>query len=334
MHTAYYIILAFSSFLFSALALTIMWQVQKRYAILDNPNARSNHASPIPTGFGFAFMLMALGFLLVSNAPGAILWPAFGLLIVSFIDDIREVPALKRFGFQMIAVIIAVDSIHAPVFQGLLPFWLDQLVTGLLWLWFINLYNFMDGIDELTLTETGSIGMGLMLLGMLIPDVPRHIAIDAVIILAAIAAFWPLNRHPAHAFMGDAGSVTLGLLMGYLLFKLAASGHWQAALILPAYYLMDATLVLGKRLLRREKIWQAHSQHYYQRVVRAGYSHRFVSRKILTLNVFLIALAFISVTQGIYALIALGIAYAATAGLLIYFARLCGTPQVAHVEAA
>lgn len=334
MHTTYYVILAISTALFAGMGLAGMWFIQKQFAILDNPNGRSNHASPVPTGFGFAFMLMALGFLLVANAPGAILWPALLLLIVSFVDDIRHLSARTRFGFQLIAVIIALGALKQPVFQGLLPFWLDQIVTGLLWVWFINLYNFMDGIDEITITETVSIAAGLALLGMFVGDVQRHIAIDAVIIIAAVAVFYPLNRHPARAFMGDSGSVTLGLLVGYLLLTLAAGGHWQAALILPAYYISDATLTLAKRTLAGEKIWQAHSQHYYQRMVRAGYTHNVVTRQIMTLNLFLIALALTSSVQGAIAYGALAIAYVASFALIWTFARRSGTQAVAHVEAA
>jgi UDP-N-acetylmuramyl pentapeptide phosphotransferase/UDP-N-acetylglucosamine-1-phosphate transferase len=274
--------------------------------------------------------------LLVSNAPGAILWPVLLLLVVSFIDDLRKLTVRARLGFQLIAVILAMGSIHQPIFQGLLPLWLDQIIMGLAWMWFINLYNFMDGIDEMTITQTSVMGMGLMAFGLFVPEVPRHLSIDAVIIIAAIAPFYVLNRHPAKAFMGDTGSVPLGFLMAYLLFSLAAFGHWEAALILPAYYLMDPTLTLLRRMAAGKKIAQPHSEHFYQRAVRAGYSHRSVVRKVLALNLFLVALAVVSIMGGLVALGAIVIAYVATAVLLIHFVSLPSTTlrAGAHAEAA
>jgi UDP-N-acetylmuramyl pentapeptide phosphotransferase/UDP-N-acetylglucosamine-1-phosphate transferase len=309
MHTVYYIILALSSFLFASIGIWAAYLVLKRYELFDSPNARSNHTSPVPTGAGIAFILVSISFLMVANAPENLLWGALLLTIVSFIDDRLALPINRRLGVQLIAVLLALGTIDGPVLQGLVPLWLDYPIVVLLWLWFINLYNFMDGIDEITVTETSSIGVGIMVLAFTVTDIPRALAIDSVIIVAAVLAFYPWNRHPASLFMGDAGSVPLGFLMGYLLFNLAGAGYWQAALILPAYYLTDATVTLVRRGIARKPIWRAHSEHAYQKAVRGGRTHAQVARTILALNLFLIALACASVISPLAATGILAIAY-------------------------
>lgn len=319
MHTLYYIVLVVSTVLFSSLVLAGAYLLLSRLPFLDNPNERSNHATPVPTGAGLAFIISALAFLLVANAPGNILLPAFLLCLLSFVDDVSSLSVLKRLAAQAIAVTVAITAIDGPVFQGLLPLWADRIVVGLIWMWFINLYNFMDGIDGISVGETVSVGIGLTLLGFYVPDVPRSIAIDAVIVVAAVAAFYPWNRHPAKLFMGDAGSIPLGFIIGFLLFNLAAAGYWAAALILPAYYLADASVTIVRRLFSGKPVWQAHSEHFYQKAVRAGRAHDQVVSKIVTLNVLLIVLALVSTMDEMSAYISLGIAYAATFVLLHRF---------------
>lgn len=321
MHTIYYILLIISTAFFSGMFLWGASALLPKLAMLDHPETRSNHDVPVPTGAGIAFMLAAVSFLFVVDAHSSVLWATLALMVVSWMDDRRSLSVKVRLGMQIIAVIIAVNAIPLEVFQGLIPDWLEKTIVCGLWLWMINLYNFMDGIDEMTLTQTTSLCMGLIILGLSVDEVPRALAIDATIIVSAVACFWPWNKHPASLFMGDSGSVPLGFLMGYLLFSLAATGHWAAALILPAYYVMDATVTLVKRAMARKPIWQAHSEHYYQQAVRAGRSHSYVTRRVAVLNVALITLACVSVFVPMLMLPALGVAYAAAMGCLILFSR-------------
>ncbi len=321
MHTVYYIILIVSSALFSAMTIAGAYLLLVRAANFDMPDERSNHTTPVPTGLGIAFMTICIGFLLVANAKIALILAAVLLTVTSFMDDMKSQPILHRLGFQAIAVIMCLTTIDGQVFQGLLPIWAEYLVITVLWLWFINLYNFMDGIDEITITETGCITIGLVILGLFVEEVPRYISIDAVIIAACVLVFYPWNAHPAKAFMGDAGSIPLGLLIGYLLLNTAASGHWQAALILPAYYLCDAGITLLRRAMRGEKIWQAHSEHFYQKAVRLGRSHHHVAQRILALNLFLITLACLSIFDHAMGYGALVLAYISTLILLYRFTQ-------------
>lgn len=331
MHTLYYIILGVSTFLFASLAVYAAYLVLKKFELLDAPGERSNHDNPVPTGAGLAFILVALGFLIVANAPENLLWGAFILCLTGFIDDRQALPVKHRLGVQLIAVLLAMGTVQMPIVQGVVPLWLDYPLMLLVWLWFINLFNFMDGIDEITVVESGTIGIGVAILGFAIPDIPRALAIDAVIILAAVLAFYPWNRHPAALFMGDAGSLPLGFLMGYLLLSLAGHGYWQAALILPAYYLTDATITLGRRALKRERLWQAHSEHFYQKAVRAGRSHAQVSRSVLTVNVFLVAFACLAVMNEPVRLAMLVLAYAMSIAFCVLLSR---PPKVSADEMA
>lgn len=321
MHTAYYIILIISTFLFAILLSGGLTVLLARLNMMAEPNDRSNHVAPVPTGVGLGFMIVAIGFLMVANAPLNVLLPALMLSIVSFLDDRGSLPVVKRLGFQAIAVIIAITSVKGSVFQGLVPYWLEAIILFGAWMWFINLYNFMDGIDEITINETVSITAGLMVLAIFTEAVPRSISIDASIILAAVLAFYPFNKHPAKAFMGDAGSVPLGFLLAYVLFNLAASGFWVAALILPAYYLCDASITLAKRAVVGKPIWQAHSEHYYQKAVRGGRSHAEVVRDIFILNIVLVALALISTFDPLASYVCLALAYGAVGVGLIRLTR-------------
>lgn len=321
MHTTYYIILAISTFLFASLGVYAAYLVLQKFELFDTPNERSNHTRPVPTGAGIAFILPVIGFLIVVNAPENLLWGTLLLTLVSFMDDRKYLPVTHRMGVQLIAVLLALGTVDGPILQGYVPLWLDYPIKILVWMWFMNLTNFMDGIDEITVTETGSICIGLVALGLFVSDVPRWLAIDGIIILAGVLAFFPWNRHPANLFMGDAGSIPLGFLLAYLLLSLAGSGHPHAALILPAFYLCDAGITLMRRALARKPVWQAHSEHFYQRAVRSGWSHRDVSRTVMTLNLFLIALACMSTAGDAIADVTLAIAYVMTGIVLWYLVR-------------
>jgi UDP-N-acetylmuramyl pentapeptide phosphotransferase/UDP-N-acetylglucosamine-1-phosphate transferase len=220
-----------------------------------------------------------------------VLTAATGLLALSWLDDRRGLPAGLRFAVHFAAAVLGVAVLPADhlLFQGLLPLWADRMVAVPMLVWFINLYNFMDGIDGITGVETLSIGLGLTLLSGGAPW-PAAIA-------GAGLGFLAWNWHPARIFLGDSGSVPLGYLLGWLLLDTAGQGQWAAALILPAYYLADATITLGRRAWRGETLWQAHREHFYQRAVRGGWRHSTVAALVLAANTGLIALALPAATH-------------------------------------
>ena len=275
----------------------------RRRAILDHPNERSSHASPTPRGAGVAVVPVAMGawlFIGLQSGQGpreiaALAAAVLGLGLLSWRDDLGGLPVGWRLLGQGAAIgfVLAVAPVER-VFQGLLPPALDLLATGILWLWFVNLFNFMDGIDGLTGVETIAIGMGVVLVSALpgggtAPD--QALGLHGLAIAAAALGFLWWNWHPARIFLGDVGSIPLGFMLGWLLFKLAAGGQWEAAIILPLYYLADATLTLARRALRRQPVWKAHREHFYQRAVQRGLSHGTVVAAIVFANAVLVGLA-------------------------------------------
>jgi len=265
-----------------------------RRQIIDVPNHRSSHVRPTPRGGGIGLLAAALPALLVFASMSAAPMPwlvlvaaAAMLAVISWRDDRGHVPARWRLLAQFIAVAAGLALLDGRlVFQGVLPPWLDLIAAALAWIWFVNLTNFMDGIDGITGVEAASIGIGIALVGA--PAAP------ALILAAASLGFLRWNWHPARLFMGDVGSVPLGYLLGALLLLLAKEGQWAAALILPAYYLADATWTLTRRLLQRKKIWEAHREHIYQRAVQGGWSHARVSLTVGIVNGGLVVLALLS----------------------------------------
>jgi len=294
------------------------WLRKRR--ILDHPNERSSHSHPTPRGGGLAVTPVILigwavlaGLGLALSGQFIVMAGALALLLLSWRDDRASLPARLRLLVHFAAVAAGLSALpdHQFVFQGLLPFWADRLAAAILWVWFLNLYNFMDGIDGITGVETLCLSVGLMLMS---PATEQ-----SAVLAGAALGFLIWNWHPAKIFLGDSGSVPLGYLLAWLLLRLAAQGMWAAALILPAYYLADATITIAKRAWRREKIWQAHRQHFYQRAVQGGASHARVAVLVLLSDIALIEAARwsqVSAWQG------LGAAAVMTAALLFVLHRL------------
>lgn len=316
-----------------AMTAAVLRQLRRR-AILDMPNHRSSHAVPTPRGGGLGVIAALLSAWTALTAWGGIAGVlsmtealTLGLVIalagllagLSWIDDLHSLSARLRLGVQAGCVVLVLALLPADltITQGLLPLWADRVAAALVWLWFINLYNFLDGIDGLAGSETACLGLGLALLAVL-GAAPAGTGPFALVVAGAGAGFLALNWQPARVFLGDVGSIALGFVLGWLLLLLAVSGAWAAALILPAYYWADATWTLLCRIRRRARIWQAHREHAYQRAVQNGMSHAAAVRRILALNLGLAALAVISTTHPWPALAA---ACAGTAAFLPWLAR-------------
>lgn len=318
-------------------------QLQRR-GILDRPNARSSHDTPTPRGGGMGVMAVVLPLWIVV----AFVWPAIGstgsitanwviplaalaLAAISWIDDLRSLGALPRLGVQLVTAVAGVTLLPGLVFQGLLPAWLDAGLAAIGWIWFVNLFNFMDGIDGITGIEAAGIGTGILIVGLIAATGLETLHLHALLIAASATGFLVWNWPPARIFLGDIGSVPMGYLLGWLLLALAASGHLAAALILPLYYLADATLTLLRRLARGEKVWQAHREHFYQQAVQNGRSHGQVSLAVGAVNLVLIVLA-VSTTRpasgALWSFAAVAAALVLVMGLLVWMKR----PQTPHAR--
>ena len=285
----------------------ILLTALRRFKIVDQPNERSSHTTPTPRGGGFALVPILLtawvGYVELFGAPPpGFLMVVLGTVIlwfVSSVDDVRGgVSPAIRIAVQALAVALGIIGLEGlgPVFQGLLPRSLDWLAAAVLWLWFVNLFNFMDGIDGLSGVEATCVGTGLGLTAWMSGWTETQAALP-LLLAASLPGFLVWNWQPARIFLGDAGSIPIGYLLGWLLLLAASSGAWGAALILPAYYLADATITLGLRCIHGERPWQAHREHFYQRAVRGGLDHAAVALRILAANIVLIILA-LAATQG------------------------------------
>jgi UDP-N-acetylmuramyl pentapeptide phosphotransferase/UDP-N-acetylglucosamine-1-phosphate transferase len=298
----------------------------RRRLILDHPVERSSHARPVPKGAGVAvtavLLLAWLALAVAGLAPPETLLAcclAFALAALSWLNDVTHLPPALRLAVHLLIATVGLLTLpdRGQVFQGLLPRDLDQAATVLLWTWFMNLFNFMDGIDGITAVETGAIGLGLAMVATLTGIAPGGYLLLVVALAAAALGFLPWNWHPARVFLGDAGSVPLGFAAGWLLLLLASRGLWASALLLPLYYLADATLTLLRRLARGEAIWRAHKGHFYQRALAPDGDHAAVALAILAGNLGLVGAAVIAVWHPMPAL-ALGAAI--TAALLLKLA--------------
>ncbi|MSO64495.1 MAG: glycosyltransferase family 4 protein [Alphaproteobacteria bacterium] len=327
---------AAGSFFVASTGTRFLISVLRRGAILDHPNDRSSHAVPTPRGAGIAVvgtMLIAwLAVALIEGDPaiGQRMWLLTGVAVllglVSWWDDRRGLPVAPRLAAQIVAVLAGLATLGGAgrIGQGLLPEWLDLVATGMAWLWLINLTNFMDGIDGITGVEAGSIGVGVATIAFVAgtgwtSGQAVLLAATGAALSGAAAGFLVWNWAPARVFLGDVGSIPLGLLLGWSLFELAGHGAWAAAILLPLYYLADATLTLLQRIRRGDRLHDAHRSHYFQRAARRFGSHARVSLCVLCLNVGLIGLAIWSTLNPTLAWLPLVLGAVATSLLLAYF---------------
>ncbi len=294
----------------------------RRRAVLDHPTPRSSHTVPTPRGGGLAVVAVVVPVWAAAGLDAGAPLPevlalaggAVALAVVSWFDDLAGLTPPWRLLAQAaaVAVVLAAMPAHGPFFGGLLPPGVDLLAAGLLWVWFINLFNFMDGIDGIAGAETAAIGVGVALVAAA-GGLDGTLALYGLSAAAAALGFLWWNWQPARIFLGDVGSVPLGFLLGWLLLALSAHGHWAPALILPLYYLADATVTLGRRALRGEPLWRAHRQHFYQLAVQRGLGHGAVVLRVVAADVVLIVLAVVAVG---------GRAWPAVAGAVVVVAGL------------
>ena len=277
----------------------------RRHA-LARPNARSSHVEPTPQGGGIAVVVatavVALAAVTLTSPPGErvqlawVLGAAALIAAVGAVDDMRAVPVLPRLLLQALAVMVVIAALPAELrVVTALPWLIERALLALAALWFVNLVNFMDGIDWMTVAETVPLAAGLLIIGSL-GALPSAGTVAALALLGAILGFAPFNRPVARLFLGDVGSLPIGLLLAWLLLLLGLNGQFAAALLLPLYYFADATLTLARRLLARERVWQAHRTHFYQRATDGGFTVIEIVRRVFAVNVALAALAIVSVT--------------------------------------
>ncbi|CAL78889.1 putative Glycosyl transferase, group 4; Putative undecaprenyl-phosphate N-acetylglucosaminyl 1-phosphate transferase [Bradyrhizobium sp. ORS 278] len=282
-----------------AVSIVLLRPLLQRYA-LARPNARSSHKIPTPQGAGIAVVgatlvvggafASVLGF-----APLSMLFIAVPMLaLVGLVDDIRPIPVLPRFVLQGLAVGLVVFTAPDDLRLFQIPLAVERTLLLIAGLWFVNLVNFMDGLDLMTVAEAAPITTTLVLFG-LSGGLPWPATAISAALAGAMLGFAPFNKPVANVFLGDVGSLPIGLLLGWGLLHLAWQGSIAAALLLPLYYLVDATFTLLRRMARREPFWAAHRTHFYQQATDNGFTVARVVGEVFVLNIALAALAVLSV---------------------------------------
>ena len=302
---------------------------------LAAPNARSSHRQPTPQGGGIAVIAVTIAISAIavfgtSTFPSGIaerLLPVFGaallLAAVGALDDIFSLGTVPRLVVQGIAVAIVLAALPADLrVVPWLPEWLER---GLLFgggVAFVNIVNFMDGIDWMMVVEVVPITVGVALIGALVPLPPEAIPVSLAL-GGAMIGFAPFNRPVARLFLGDVGSLPIGLLLGWLLALVASAGHLAAAIVLPLYFIADATVTMLRRLRAGERLWEAHRTHFYQRAGDNGFSTTQIVARVFAVNVGLVALAVTSVVVPSRATCigAVAVACALVAWVMASFAR-------------
>ena len=252
------------------IALVFLTKGKMIHIALDLPNERSLHKTPVPRTGGVGILCGMLAGWSVFLHPG---WPILAgmllLVAISFLDDLFDLPVLARFGVHFVSAGLFAVPILAPSIG-----WFWAGVSMIFIVWMINLYNFMDGSDGLA-GGMAFFGFLFYAIAAWIRNSPDFALLNMTVSMSA-CAFLFFNFHPAKIFMGDSGSIPLGFLSAAFGLTGWIRELWPLwfPLLVFSPFIVDATATLLKRLLRGEKIWQAHREHYYQRLIRSGFGHR------------------------------------------------------------
>jgi UDP-N-acetylmuramyl pentapeptide phosphotransferase/UDP-N-acetylglucosamine-1-phosphate transferase len=292
---------------------------------LAKPNARSSHRIPTPQGAGIAVIaatLLVAGLVFAcTNTPNldfpvAVFGATLFIAVVGFADDLKSIPVPTRLTLQALSVAAILFAAPGDLrIVPAVPFWIERGLLLLAGLWFVNLVNFMDGLDWMTVAEVVPVTAAMIILGSL-GDLPVPATIVAAALFGAMIGFAPFNRPVATIFLGDVGSLPIGLLLGWCLLQLAWHQHFAAALLLPLYYLSDATVTLLRRMVRGEPFWAAHRSHFYQRATDNGFTVLQVVSEVFVLNLALAALAIASTRMQSSAI---GVAFIVAGGAAVAF---------------
>lgn len=262
-------IFLFSISLSIAMIALLLWSKLAWRIATDVPNDRSLHDEPTPRVGGWGVLPAALAAVILFGATDPLLVAlALVLFVASYADDRKGLPVVLRLSIHAAAaaVLLAFGPFSLPVSLAL------PAAIGIVWI--MNLFNFMDGADGLA----GGMAVFVFSVYAAVASYSgiTQLAVWSTALAGASAGFLLFNFSPARVFLGDAGSVTLGFFAGAFGIWGWAAGAWPAwfPFLVSAPFFLDATLTLARRVLRKEAFWKAHREHYYQRLIRSGWSHR------------------------------------------------------------
>jgi len=300
--------------------------------LLAHPNDRSSHSTATPQGAGLAVMVavvvvcIAAGLLGVA-APPPSLAPVLGgaavLTVIGALDDAHALAVSWRLLAQVLVALAIVFALPQDfrLLPEFLPLGVERVLLVLGFVGFVNAINFLDGLDWMTVAQVVPMTLGVAILqGFGI--VPPSIGLLALVLLGATLGFAVFNKHPAQIFLGDAGSLPIGLVLAYMLIYVAEA-HIVSGLLLALYTLTDTTVTFGRRLLKGERVFSAHRTHFYQRAAARGLSVPHVTARVFGLCLVLMGLAIAAaLARSLLADIALlGLGAAATGYVLFDFTR-------------
>jgi UDP-N-acetylmuramyl pentapeptide phosphotransferase/UDP-N-acetylglucosamine-1-phosphate transferase len=301
--------------------------------VMATPNARSSHVTPTPQGGGIAVLLAVIVVcgLVLLHVPGIadriallqVLVAAFGLSLLGLADDAHALSVPGRFIGQGLAALIVIFSLPPDLafFPDFLPLAIERALLAIGIVYFVNAVNFLDGIDMITMAQTVPVTLGVVILTAL-GHLPISAGILALALLGGMIGFFPFNKHKAKLFLGDAGSLPIGLCLAYLLI-LVAGANMVAALLFALYTLSDSMATLCKRAWKREQIFSAHRSHYYQRATRGGYAVPEVSGLVFLIGLLLAGLGIAAVVRDtvLANVVLFAVGAVCTAGVLYAFGR-------------
>lgn len=297
-----------SSCALSALGVYIVLHLAPRYGIIDVPNARSSHDKPTPRGGGIGILLgisfaLILGYVLNLKMPPWQLWVGLGLVAVAGLYDDAKGGShvLVRLAAHIGAaslIILTLGKLERFPLPVPLDFPLHGFGYVVSFIWFIsviNFFNFMDGIDGIAGLQTIVVGLALAL------SAAGNTAWLGAALVGASLGFLFFNWNPAKIFLGDVGSYSLGFLIAsapYLDRQAAVSPLLMLVALSIWFFLADGSLTLVRRALLRERVWEAHRDHLYQRLVQSGMNHAQVAGIIGIASLVVSTLAVIAYTSG------------------------------------
>ncbi|MDJ0514566.1 MAG: glycosyl transferase [Methyloceanibacter sp.] len=270
--------------------------------LMAHPNERSSHVQATPEGAGFGVMAavfavctsLLVGALVPEPNLVPVLIGAAVLVILGGVDDARPLPVTLRLlvqGLVALGVVLALpQDFH--VLPALLPAGLERAMLVFGMVCFVNIVNFLDGLDWMTVAQVIPMSLGIAILWWL-DIVPIGIGVLALALFGAMLGFAIFNRHPASIFLGDSGSLPIGLLLATMLIWVAEA-HFVSAVLLALYTIADSGLTFFRRLANGEKVTDAHRSHFYQRATVGGFSVPEVTTRILLLCTWLAALAIVA----------------------------------------
>ena len=288
-------------------------QIFKTLGIYDIPKKRSNHKVLKPKGAGILLTLtifFSLLFLMIVDSiefsPWIFLLPLMLLIsIFSFLDDVKNISSTLKLSVHCVVILISIGFLDNQITDFCLNlktnynfvFKLEvleiliKIMIFILWLWITNLVNFMDGIDGITSLQVCFFSLLIVCLS-LINVLSSDYSYIGLVVFSVFLGFLYWNKPPSKIFLGDSGSVAIGFFIGgvYILSLLNTEGFIPLTIIM-LYYFADSTFTIIRRAFHKKNVFEAHSDHYYQRKVRSGFSHAQVLNSLLLFNIVLFILS-------------------------------------------